>query len=215
MNKKDSLYENMAKRENHFALRKLTVGLTSVLLGTALFLGVSSTNTFADTVNESSPQTKIEKQNENKVELKKNNTSTVKGSIDTLSNTTNKTNSQSKVEKQNENKVESEKNNAFTVKSSTDTVNEASPQAKIEKQNENKVELEKNNTSTVKGSIDTLADTTNKTNPQLKVVESKTNLEINDNKGENDTESQPNKNTLERQVVKVNNIQEEKILQKI
>ena len=60
MNKKDSLYKDMAKRESHFALRKLTVGLTSVLLGTALFLGVSSTNTFADTVNEASPQTKIE-----------------------------------------------------------------------------------------------------------------------------------------------------------
>ena len=203
MNKKDSLYKDMAKRESHFALRKLTVGLTSVLLGTALFLGVSSTNTFADTVNEASPQTKIE--NENKVELEKNNTSSnVKGSIDTLADTTNKTNSQSKVEKQNENKVESEKNSAFTVKSSTDTVNEASPQTKIE--NENKVELEKNNTSsTVRDSIDTLADTTNKTNLQLK---------INDNKGENGTKNQPNKNTLERKFVKVNDIQEEKNITK-
>ena len=132
MNKKDSLYKDMAKRESHFALRKLTVGLTSVLLGTALFLGVSSTNTFADTVNEASPQTKIE--NENKVELEKNNTS-----------------------------------------------------------------------STVRDSIDTLADTTNKTNLQLK---------INDNKGENGTKNQPNKNTLERKFVKVNDIQEEKNITK-
>ena len=75
-NNKVKKMEQAAQRNNHFSIRKLTVGAASVLLGTSLYLGAQTSQVHADTVkNDEQVTAVVDKANEDKVEDNKDNTS--------------------------------------------------------------------------------------------------------------------------------------------
>lgn len=52
--------EEAAERKPHFAIRKLTIGAASVLLGTSLWLGVSASTTHAETNDDTDAKAEVE-----------------------------------------------------------------------------------------------------------------------------------------------------------
>ena len=75
-NNKVKKMERAAQRNNHFSIRKLTVGAASVLLGTSLYLGAQTSQVHADTVkNDDQVTAVVDKANEDKVEDNKDNAS--------------------------------------------------------------------------------------------------------------------------------------------
>ena len=182
--------EKLAERKDHFAIRKLTVGAASVLIGTSLWLGSTNAvakadtqenndqNSDADVVSESNKAVNTQKVDKVVVETQQSTTNNVPSNNDAPTADTNADNqaqTQKAAEKPAETqKTESSETKSPVVNSNETTLSEKQDQDKVESSQvtsgelNTKQEEKPNNTSVVENNkVETASPTTEQNNKQL------------------------------------------------
>lgn len=182
--------EKLAERKDHFAIRKLTVGAASVLIGTSLWLGSTNAvakadtqenndqNSDADVVSESNKAVNTQKVDKVVVETQQSTTNNVPSNNDAPTADTNADNqaqTRKAAEKPAETqKTESSETKSPVVNSNETTLSEKQDQDKVESSQvtsgelNTKQEEKPNNTSVVENNkVETASPTTEQNNKQL------------------------------------------------